>query len=130
MAKTEALLAGKRCLVLEDEFLIALDLQDILEQAGAVVTCVATADEALAALEGPRFDFAILDVQLGGAARTSLSVAAALSARNTPFIFLTGLHRGSPLTATYPDAPILEKPYHQEAVLTAIRSILPSQSGK
>lgn len=127
MAKTEAFLAGRRCLVLEDEFLIALDLQDMLEQAGATVTCVATAEEALGALEGPAFDFAVLDVHLGGAARTSLSVAAALAARSTtPFIFLTGLHRGGPQTADYPDAPVLEKPYHQEAVLTAIRSILPS----
>jgi hypothetical protein len=29
------LLSGKRCLVLDDEFLIALDIQQILERAGA-----------------------------------------------------------------------------------------------
>ena len=124
MAKTEALLAGRRCLVLEDEFLIALDLQDALEQAGASVTCLSTADEALAALEGPRFDFAILDVQLGGGGRTSLSVATALTARATPFVFLTGVHRQNVQTAIYPDAPVLEKPYQQKALLEAIRSIL------
>ena len=47
MSNNEPLLAGLTCLVLEDEFLIALDLQDILESAGAgAVACHADADEA------------------------------------------------------------------------------------
>ena len=41
-------LSGKRCLVLDDEFLIALDIQQMLERAGATeVICVASAAEAL-----------------------------------------------------------------------------------
>ena len=35
MADSETSIAGKRCLVLDDEFLIALDIQQILETAGA-----------------------------------------------------------------------------------------------
>ena len=32
---SDSLLTGKRCFVLDDEFLIALDIQQILERAGA-----------------------------------------------------------------------------------------------
>ena len=47
MPKSDSLLSGKRCLVLDDEFLIALDIQQILERAGAShVTSVASAAEA------------------------------------------------------------------------------------
>jgi CheY-like chemotaxis protein len=127
VAKTELLPAATRCLVLEDEFLIALDLQGIFEAAGAAsVTCYATADEAMAALkDGAAFDFAVLDVRLGGADRTSLSVAAELTARKTPFIFLTGMRREGELVSAYRDVPVLEKPYRQDALIEAIRAVLP-----
>ncbi len=125
MAKTEPLLAGLRCLVLEDEFLIGLDLQDILEAAGTAVTCHADADEALLILrEGARFDLAILDVRLGGATRTSYSVAAALTVQRTPFVFLTGMRRDTTIASGYPQVPVLEKPYQQTHVLDAVRGVL------
>ena len=125
MSHIERLLAGARCLVLEDEFLIALDLQDILEAAGAAVTCYADADEALRVLrEGARFDLAVLDVHLGGATRTSYSVAAALTVQRTPFVFLTGMRRDATIAAEYPQVPILEKPYQHAHVLDAVRNVL------
>jgi CheY-like chemotaxis protein len=129
VSKTKTLPAGTRCLVLEDEFLIALDLQEILEGAGAAsVICLSNVAEALAALDsGAKFDFALLDVHLGGAALTSISVAAALTERKIPFIFLTGMRRDGPQMSAYPDAPILEKPYQQVALLDAIRAILARQ---
>lgn len=121
----KALPAGWRCLVLEDEFLIALDLQDILESAGATeVACFSNSEQAMAALkDGATYDFAVLDVNLGGASRTSLSVAADLTARKTPFIFLTGMRRDAAPTSAY-DAPVLEKPYQQAALLDAIFGVL------
>jgi len=66
---SDSLLAGKRCLVLDDEFLIALDIQQILELAGAKhVASVASASEAIELLRRePKFDLAVLDVKLGGA---------------------------------------------------------------
>ncbi len=119
-------LADMHCLVLEDEFLIALDLQQILEAAGAAsVTCLADADSALRALsDGAKFDVAVLDVHLGGASRTSFLVAAALTARQTPFMFLTGMRRDTPVASGYAQVPVLEKPYQQAVVLDAIRSLL------
>ena len=104
----------------------ALDLQDILESAGAgAVACHADADEALRVLrEGARFDLAVLDVHLGGATRTSYSVAAALTVQRTPFVFLTGMRRDATIAAEYPQVPILEKPYQHAHVLEAVRNVL------
>lgn len=51
VSNIEPLLAGKRGLVLDDKFPIALDIQQILESAGAAsVTCYANAEAALKAL--------------------------------------------------------------------------------
>ena len=73
-------LAGLRCLVLDDELLIALDIQQILEAAGAAqVLCAGNAADAMAALRGGQvFDLAVLDVILGGAGANSNAVASML----------------------------------------------------
>ena len=121
MVQSEFVLAGKRCLVLDDELLIAVDLQQILEAAGASVICTGTAEDALAALRcGPRFDIAVLDIVLGGAANNSLRVAAALAAQKTPFVFLTGMRRIDVDSAAYPKAPVVEKPYQPPLLIDAV----------
>ncbi len=125
LASIEASVAGKRCLVVDDEFLIALDIQQILELAGATtVVCAGSADEALAAIDGSAFDLAILDVKLSGAMPTSVSVAAALIERGTPFVFLTGMRGDDPHFRRFPAAPVVEKPYEATALLAAIRRAL------
>jgi CheY-like chemotaxis protein len=116
------LLAGKRCLVVDDEFLIALDIQQALEHAGATeVVCAGNAAEAVAAAGAQRFDVAVLDVRLGRTGGSSLPVAAVLAAAGTPFVFLTGLRGDSAEARAYPDAPVVEKPYDAQALLAAIR---------
>lgn len=126
MFKNEPLLTGSHCLVLEDEFLIALDLQQLLESAAAAsIACFTDADETLQALrDGSRFDLGVLDINLGGATRTSLSVADALTVQKTPFVFLTGMQAEPMMTSRYPRVPILEKPYQHGEVLEAIRRVL------
>ena len=93
MPISDSLLTGRRCLVLDDEFLIALDIQQILELAGAKhVASVATASEAIALLRRePKFDLAVLDLKLGGSEDNSLGVASELARMGTPFVFLTGM---------------------------------------
>ncbi|MDI1344249.1 MAG: hypothetical protein PSV22_09150 [Pseudolabrys sp.] len=120
------MLAGSHCLVLEDEFLIALDLEQLLQSAAAAsVTCFTDADETLQALrDGSRFDLGVLDINLGGATRTSLSIADALTVQKTPFVFLTGMHAEPMMTSRYPQVPVLEKPYQHGEVLEAIRRVL------
>ena len=81
MPKSGSLLSGKRCLVLDDEFLIALDIQQTLELAGAdYVAAVASVPEALELLRGePEFNLAVLDVKLSDPDVNSLGLAALLA---------------------------------------------------
>ena len=120
------MLIGRRCLVLDDEFLIALDIQQTLEFAGAAhVACVATVAEALALLRAnPDFDIAVLDVKISGADRNSLGVAALLAAKGTPFVFLTGMRVDDLHAKQFPQAPVVEKPYEAAALLDAVRRAL------
>jgi CheY-like chemotaxis protein len=123
-------LAGKRCLVLDDELLIALDVQQILEAAGAAsVTCTVDAADALTALRGgPKFDIAVLDVVLGGTMRNSLVVAAVLLEQKTPFVFITGMEvEDLQHTTQFPDAPVVEKPYPADLLLEALLRALGSR---
>lgn len=126
MVQSSSVLAGRRCLVVDDEMLIALDIEQILLAAGAAsVICLGSAEEALAALnEGSRFDVAVLDILQHGATRNTFSVAAALQLQQTPFIFLTGMRGAILRSGEFSGAPVVEKPYQPallvEAVLRAL----------
>lgn len=126
VADQQAFLAGKRCLVLDDEFLIALDIQQILENAGAEVTCISNADEAVKTLtEGTPFDLAVLDIKMaGGGGTNGMTVAALLSERGIPFVFLTGMRANSAEARNFPRAPVVEKPYQADVLLDALRNVL------
>jgi len=125
---SDSLLAGKRCLVLDDEFLIALDIQQILELAGAKhVASVASASEAIELLRRePKFDLAVLDVKLGDAEGNSLDVAAMLAEAGTPFVFLTGMRVDNVHAKKFPQAPVVEKPYDALTLLDAAQRALKS----
>ena len=125
---SDSLLAGKRCLVLDDEFLIALDIQQILELAGAKhVASVASASEAIELLRRePKFDLAVLDVKLGDAEGNSLDVAAMLAKAGTPFVFLTGMRVDNEHARKFPQALVVEKPYDALVLLDAVRRAIKS----
>jgi CheY-like chemotaxis protein len=78
-----------RILVVEDNFLTADAIQDLLETSGCdVIGPASTVAEALALIAGKALDGAVLDISLGG--ELSFPVAAALIERDVPFLFLTG----------------------------------------
>jgi CheY-like chemotaxis protein len=117
------MLTGKHCLVLEDELLIALDIQQILEGVGASVVSPNNPDDALAALRhGPRFDLAVLDVMVNGVPCTG--VAAALAAQGTPFVLLTGMRGNDEYIRQFGDVPVVEKPFQLQLLLETLRRAL------
>ncbi|HVI16524.1 MAG TPA: response regulator [Pseudolabrys sp.] len=126
MPISDSLLTGNRCLVLDDEFLIALDIQQILELARAKhVASVATASEAIALVRREaKFDLAVLDVKLGGSEDNSLGVASELAKTGTPFVFLTGMRVDNVHAREFPQAPVIEKPYDAVALLDAVQRAL------
>jgi CheY-like chemotaxis protein len=111
-------LAGKRILVVEDDYLVAMDIVRALERAGAEVIGPASAVEAaLAALEQTVLDGAILDINLGG--EMAFPVADALMARGIPFIFATG-YDAQVIPLRFTDVKRCEKPMASEQICAAL----------
>jgi CheY-like chemotaxis protein len=99
-----------RILVVEDEYLIAMNLADALESAGSVVVGpVPSVDKAMQTIDSEsRIDAAVVDVNLGGV--MAYPVADALLARKIPFVFTSG-YEDSDLRSRYPQVKNCLKPY-------------------
>lgn len=103
-------LSGLHILLLEDQFLIALDVEDMLLELGAErVTACASVAEAHAALERDGADMAVLDVNLGS--ETSAEIAEKLERMGVPFAFATGYDDGPAQFSSAHQHPVLRKPY-------------------
>lgn len=114
-------LHGRAVLVVEDDFYLADDTRQFLEDAGAeVLGPVSAADEALSLLEIRRPDCAVVDVNLG--AGPSFGLASALQVREIPFVFLTGYDRDI-VPAEFRDVPCLQKPVDPERVIVALSTL-------
>lgn len=115
-------LAGRCFLVVEDEPLVGLDLADGLEDAGSRVEGpVGTEAAALQIIETKKLDGALLDANLHG--RPVDEIAAALTRRNIPFLFVTGYDRDS-LPEAFRSAAILNKPFSREQLHEAISKLV------
>jgi DNA-binding response OmpR family regulator len=89
MSAAAQALKGVRVLVVEDDFFVSLLFEDILAAAGCVVLGpVPRLADALDAAATEQCDVALLDVNLAG--EWVFPVAAVLSGRNVPVIFVTG----------------------------------------
>lgn len=104
-------LTGLRLLVVEDEALVAMALEDMLDELGCVVVDVAgTLARGVALAAELSIDGAILDINLGG--EKVFPVAARLAERGVPFVFCTGYGLAG-VPAAFAQAPTLAKPYDQ-----------------
>ena len=109
-----------RVLVVEDEFLLALDLELVLERGGwRVLGPAATVAEALRLLEAKTPDVALLDVNLKDEMVTP--VAEALRARGVPFVLASAYDRTQLLSAAVlAAAPNVGKPTSERRLLAAL----------
>lgn len=108
-ADVESPLSGSRVLIAEDEVLVAFDLQDLVEGAGAkVVGPFQTEASALKAAMDDPITIALLDIHLGRT--TTHRIAAVLRARDIPFAVYTAQSGSAPDRAGFGKVPILEKP--------------------
>jgi CheY-like chemotaxis protein len=107
-----------RILVVEDEALIAMDLQALLEEAGYHVLGPANSSAAaLALIDNEEPDVALLDVNLGRS--DAFGVANVLTERKTQIIFLTG-HTAHKLPLQHRHLPLVSKPYLPQVLLQAV----------
>jgi DNA-binding response OmpR family regulator len=118
-------LQGANILIVEDDFLVALEVETVLQDEGAhVLPICRTVTEALAAARDPAalISVAILDVRLGREMVTP--VARELAGKGAPFLFYTGQANTDPIVAEWPGVPVLSKPTSRKVLLAAVAESL------
>ena len=113
----------KRVLVVEDEMLVAMLVEDLVEELGhEVAASAAHLEEALRLAGSADFDVAILDLNLGG--QRSVAVADVLAERSIPFMFASG-YGAAGLPPEHRDAVVVQKPFAADDLSAALERLLP-----
>lgn len=113
-------LQGLRILVVEDEFLIAHQIEETLSDAGCeVVGPAPRLERAMRIAEDEPLDGAILDINLRG--DKVYPVASRLRERGIPFIFATG-YTDDYLPECFRKAPLVSKPLNPAMLLKQVRA--------
>jgi DNA-binding LytR/AlgR family response regulator len=112
---------GLKVFIVEDESLVAMQLEDMLADIGCEVVGLAMKIErALDTIERlSAIQIAILDVNIGG--HKVYPVAARLRERGVPLVFATGYGREG-VESEWQSYPILQKPYTTEQVELALET--------
>lgn len=114
-------LAGRRVMLVEDDYYLAQDAREWLEQAGAeVIGPFASADEACRQLGSTPIDAAVIDINLGEG--PTYRVAGELSDQSVPFLFATG-YDPSVIPPHLSDRPRLEKPFRGHQLVKAVQTL-------
>jgi CheY-like chemotaxis protein len=111
--------AGVRILILEDDPLIALDLQLLVEGIGHQVVEVCENLSAARRHLGGGFDFALLDVDLPDG--KSFDVASRLDEKRIPFAFVSASTEAD-LPANLRHVRFIAKPYQHAAIINSIQA--------
>lgn len=112
---------GTRVLVVEDEALLALEIDALLRDCGmTTVGPISRSDDALRLIGDHTIDCAVLDVNLQG--ESTERVAAELASRSIPFAFVTGYGQ-TDIPKRFHDAPVLLKPFAGTALIETVRSL-------
>lgn len=112
-------LDGLRILIVEDEYLIAMDVETIcLEQGAASVTIAGRSAELENESLLNEIDAAIIDVMLAG--EPTFWFAERLQRAGVPFIFASGHAPSHHLGAHFPAIALVEKPYSGADLIEAL----------
>lgn len=106
-------------LIVEDEPLIALDMEETVTRAGFRVVGVArNTSDALALLEKEQVDAAVLDANLHG--ESGAPIAERLRSDGIPFVAVSGYSRHQ-LGDWLGEFPLLGKPYSADRLVAELR---------
>jgi DNA-binding response OmpR family regulator len=114
--------AGHSVLIVEDEPLLALDLRQSFEAAGAYVFAATQFAQALTLAIHPDLSLAVLDYRIGE--ETSDAVCRHLEARGTPFLFYSAY---GDMLDDWPDAVLVSKPSSTPLLLEQAAAVLRSR---
>ena len=115
------LFARKLVLLVEDEPLIALDIEHHLRRAGARVITAGHLDAALSMTEHPDLSAAVVDLRLGD--ESAVPIFRRLTHRNLPFVVHTGYSTDA-LQLEWPAVPIIQKPATPDEIADALAEAL------
>ena len=120
----QGLFQGMKILVVEDDFIVAFDMQVMLEEQGAEVLGPASSvEEALAILAREVPEAAVLDVNLNG--EFVFPVAAQLRMKGVPFLFATAYADDDRLFPVEARAtPRLAKPVLPAVLITQLKKLI------
>jgi CheY-like chemotaxis protein len=107
-------------LVVDDEYLIAVELEAILTSGGYHVLSAVNVPEARQLTELCAVDVAVLDFRMGAEA---VSFARHLQAIGVPLIFCTG-SMPEEVHSVFPAAPIVAKPFADAQLLAAVKAAI------
>lgn len=118
-------LLASRVLIIEDEPIIALDLESLLEELGhKVVAKAATRDEAVAMARAERPGLVLADINLGEGGSGIDAVSEILSSFDIPVIFVTA-YPEKLLTGERPEpAYLIAKPFLPETIQATVGQAL------
>jgi DNA-binding response OmpR family regulator len=109
----------KSVLVLEDQAIIAIDIEDILTEAGfQVAAIISSGARALAWLESHRPDVVIVDVELDDG--PCIEVAKALVSKSIPFVVFSANMPSAALDPVFSKGRWVEKPAACREVVSAL----------
>jgi len=115
-------LSNRKVLVVEDEMMIAMLIEDMLDEFGCRLVGPATnVPRALELIGKEDVQVAVLDLNLDG--QDTYTIADALRQKSVPFIFATG-YGVSGLREEYGDRPVLQKPFQAKDLETALAQAL------
>jgi CheY-like chemotaxis protein len=119
-------LAGRKVLIVEDDFLEADDMRDAVESIGGTVVGPAlSVDTALDLLKGDRPDVALLDVLIFR--MSSVSIAERLVQLHVPFVVVTAYPRER-LPPPLDSGPYVRKPYWRKQLTEALGRAIASKT--
>jgi DNA-binding response OmpR family regulator len=122
MAVTPRVLSGKRVLIVEDEFAVALMIEDFLIEFGcATLGPCNTVAKAMRVALTENFDLAVLDVNLNG--ERIYPVADALAKRGIPFLFVSG-YGDSAILPGHSDWKVCAKPFTGDVLASMLACVL------
>jgi DNA-binding response OmpR family regulator len=107
----------RRILLVEDEAIIALEMESLLQQASCEVVACSSLESGLREADERKFDAAVLDLNLRG--QLSFPIADALAAKGIPFIFISG-YEPEIVPRQYRRRPFVGKPYMSQRLLNTL----------
>jgi CheY-like chemotaxis protein len=128
MTNENSAMSSLQILVVEDESMVAMMIEDMLEDLGhKVIATSGRMPDASKLVADASADLAILDVNLNG--EETYPLADSLAARAIPFIFATG-YGSSGIKAEWSGVPVLQKPFQSRELAEAINRAVQRRSSR